>query len=779
MTNDRRRPPWLRRQLSYLAVTRPSVVFGLIILYVPLTYFTWVPGNSMLGNLFDDYTYGWGFWLGFALFGAVWAVMLTTGLLLDGERDRADSWVYDPAKHDGERCVSIPLKSVRTFFLFTLLGAPSVAAASLRAEGSGRGIAVFAGCLLGGLLAYLCMDLVASLIRCDNPEYQVFPWAPVLFALTAPRLGRSRVEKLGRISAGFSAVASPTVRALGAAPHIFKDAQRPAVRDDHLFAAVSLVGVTLVYWVVYRILKPDSWTMLVDIHSLPPAGFLYALLLPLIWIVSATWLHLRRYRVTLALALLVEVCLFSIAAIPWVESKVGGPAHSYALHDAPAAKPLEPGDVLSPLALRTSLQGEKPTLILVAASGGGILAAGWTTKVLSELSCAHPPFWRDLRLVSAVSGGSVGTAHFVKAFADGRDPAPPSCETLRREIVGDAMKSSLAVTAYGMAFPDFRRVLMPIGADETFDRGRLLEADWRATAKRRHPSGPPDLDLLSAWREAIRQGRRPAVIFNTTVMETGERVAITPISTLRRAWPGWPGDDSQPDAKRRNYARTLPEFLGTGDGCDVDLWTATRLSATFAYVSPAARAAFPAPGGVGDVARCVPGKKQQRNGGFHLIDGGYHDNYGVASALDWLVAALESQDPVALPFDRIALIEIRARPSFERAKPSGQLAAAWVGPVLGIMNSWDFAQVSANDSAVSRLGHIKARYQVRIESFVFVPQGNGPLSWHLSSQQKDFVLKSWECEGNQRALAAFLEFVNHQTPRGEIGSQEFPGCPKG
>ena len=87
------------------------------------------------------------------------------------------------------------------------------------------------------------------------------------------------------------------------------------------------------------------------------------------------------------------------------------------------------------------------------------------------------------------------------------------------------------------------------------------------------------------------------------------------------------------------------------NGYDIDVWTAAVLSATFSYVSPAAR------------ATCFDQKKENDNeiqkedhkesrspaaenspGQLHLIDGGYHDNYGVASALDWLAAALEAQD---------------------------------------------------------------------------------------------------------------------------------------
>ena len=55
-------------------------------------------------------------------------------------------------------------------------------------------------------------------------------------------------------------------------------------------------------------------------------------------------------------------------------------------------------------------------LTAVAASGGGIRAAGWTAQVLTGLHREVPDFTRSLRLISAVSGGSVGAMYFVGAF---------------------------------------------------------------------------------------------------------------------------------------------------------------------------------------------------------------------------------------------------------------------------------------------------------------------------------------------------------------------------
>ena len=789
---------WIRRRLVYFAALRPSYVFGLIVFCLPLTAMhEGVPGNSMLGNLFVEYHFGDGFWFGLALFGAVWAVMLTACLSLDIERDRQrhshDTWIPDPGKN--KRKVTIPLRDVATFRWFSLLGAPGVVVTVWKAESY---IGTIIGLFVGGLAAYVSMSLVSyGVHQSDNTRYQVFPWKPPF--------GLRLDKESGWISRFVEPIFSATARFVHLPDDIFTAKDKAHLDPDNFFAAWSLFWVGLAYFAVYLLLKPNSWIHVFEIAVLPPAAFIYALLLPLIWLISAVWIHLQRYRIILLGSVVSGFLLSWLGSRPVIESYVGGPTHTYDVFErekAPCEKPpcLTPYQVVEPL---RQLGRSDTNLIIVAASGGGILAAGWTTKVLTELHKAYPNFRQELRLISSVSGGSVGSAHYVSALPDDKDKQL-SAEALQ-EIVEDSMKSSLAVTSYGVAFPDFRRALVPIWVDQEFDRGRLLEADWRKIANERRGKDRRRLVSLSEWRAAIAQGNKPAVIFNSTVMETGERIAITPLSSLKSAWAGEKCDDAKPYPDRHSYARTLSEFLGQADHYDIDVWTAARLSATFSYVSPAVRAAFAERQDNIVSGRRLPPRRQEpqkkrlckeaqvkhteteksaeeqpqpegteANGLLHLIDGGYHDNYGVASALDWLAAVLENKN-VDLPFTHIALVEIRAKPDIPEAEAANEWLAAWFGPLLGLMNSWGFTQTSSNDTAVNRLlDRFKRHLQesqagVRFESFVFVPEGKGPLSWHLSTAQKNFVRCSWQCPTTRAILRQFLRFV---APQSQAPSQE-------
>ena len=84
------------------------------------------------------------------------------------------------------------------------------------------------------------------------------------------------------------------------------------------------------------------------------------------------------------------------------------------------------------------------TMIVVAANGGGIQASAWTARVLTGLEEACQPdqldcdqdFGKSIRLISSVSGGSVGTMYFMNEYEeDGTlpDNKKKSCKLLLLE----------------------------------------------------------------------------------------------------------------------------------------------------------------------------------------------------------------------------------------------------------------------------------------------------------------------------------------------------------
>src|SRR6185369_15396511 len=127
-------------------------------------------------------------------------------------------------------------------------------------------------------------------------------------------------------------------------------------------------------------------------------------------------------------------------------------------HTFSTRRTVEPTEAL--LAMKVFESFSHPArIVVVAAAGGGIQAAGWTARVLEGIVAATPPQKLDQLLasivvVSGVSGGSVGLAPFVAAMHAG---ARPGGRTTRETLIAALRKaadSSLDPVAASFATSD-------------------------------------------------------------------------------------------------------------------------------------------------------------------------------------------------------------------------------------------------------------------------------------------------------------------------------------
>lgn len=270
------------------------------------------------------------------------------------------------------------------------------------------------------------------------------------------------------------------------------------------------------------------------------------------------------------------------------------------------------------------------------------------------------------------------------------------------------------------------------------------------------PQGVLTDRTMASLRPQIAQGRIPAPILSATIMESGRRVMMTPVDfeRPRRARRAMTMSEFLFEERRRRAGEALVA-VNEYPELDLPLWTAARLSATFAFVTPAARADL--------FDDASTGTRPTDHRGHHIIDGGYYDNFGVTSALDWLdpvlAARLSGRD---LDFDRVVIIQLRA---FRRANPrdvppkSGAVAAL-LGPLIGLEAIRDGAAVSRNDIELNRFATswtARLRQPVNgrpVDVCVFTLQpkrgAEGPMSWHLTAQDKKQLAASWVEEEAQQ-----------------------------
>jgi hypothetical protein len=274
-------------------------------------------------------------------------------------------------------------------------------------------------------------------------------------------------------------------------------------------------------------------------------------------------------------------------------------------------------------------------IFIVAAEGGGLRAAYWTASVLGRLQDKWPGpdrFSDHVFAISGVSGGGLGAAVFAGLVAEtdrGLDVTTPrkGCEStgyaeLARCILNDDF---LSPTLAALLFSNMCQQFLPYPVHWA-DRARALEQSWEASWKAVTETELFGAQFEEVWRTPGGSGyvtnyRVPALLVNGTVVEDGRRIIFSNLDVTTDFIEAYEG--VAPAA-----VVTLPgkDPVRTVAGIPpLPLSTFVHMGARFTYVSPAARLERQED----DCRGCLWGR---------VVDGGYHENSGAATAFDVLQA---------------------------------------------------------------------------------------------------------------------------------------------
>ncbi|MEM9586966.1 MAG: hypothetical protein AAGA03_06760, partial [Planctomycetota bacterium] len=339
-----------------------------------------------------------------------------------------------------------------------------------------------------------------------------------------------------------------------------------------------------------------------------------------------------------------------------------------------------------------------------------------------------------------------------------------------------AARSSLESVGWGLFFPDMLR-LLSLNRDPYDDRGRVQEQLWatRMAAVEDHAKPVADqsanlFPMRQDWRlghlaAEVSTGGLPAVIFNSFVVNTGQRVMIAPF----RLRPS----SLDTDADHRNVYEAL-EYTEAID-MQLRLATAARLSATFPYVSPTAVSDRPI--GNDQDQRLTRSQIVLRQG--HLCDGGITDNEGLLAALDFIQRLRDQYGAMPRsqrPFDRILLVRIVPFPTIASdsdlslakvtdRKRDATWLQAFLGPAIAVYNGRSIAQQERgamdiqnrlrDDGALDGVEPLgdpndpsdqSIRIATRTIDFRYPDQlmQRPPLSWKLSPKEKRDIEIAWQ-----------------------------------
>jgi hypothetical protein len=449
------------------------------------------------------------------------------------------------------------------------------------------------------------------------------------------------------------------------------------------FPALTLVTLALVISILFPI--PIGWTV---------TGFTIACA---VFFVSALWA--RLWWVALVALVLILPGAANLLELRRLATEVG-PNKPDAAPNVQQAF----GSWLDSRKLGATGAGAANTdgypVFIVAVEGGGIYAASAASLLLAKLEDADPRFAEHVFAISAVSGGAIGATIFqvLDRSANEEDskrattlPNKPAIPADCRPIYSDknlTIKNSVftdkvcAIMESDYFSPVVATTYPELLGFSSADRADVLAASFEDSTTGMDPCAGADLGqpFAADWTD---QSRAPALVLNSTWVETGARMAFAP-------FPLHAIDDSLFSFADKDMPRV---GWGVSKTCDSGLQDKTagnsHSQARAAENSPlqrigrliyAAVVSARFPGILPPFSVAFGGEGPRR---WNFVDGGYADSSGAATAL----ALFKALRPIAIGrhADLSLILVTSSNPQFDPQNIKGTSFADTIAPVDALL----------------------------------------------------------------------------------------------
>jgi hypothetical protein len=316
---------------------------------------------------------------------------------------------------------------------------------------------------------------------------------------------------------------------------------------------------------------------------------------------------------------------------------------------------------------------KKYPVFIVAAEGGGIYAASAISTFLSRLQQAAPHFDQHVFAISGVSGGSIGAAIFqafdqaahAQALTAGNYACPTPVATGQgqkaslEQKTGGVMKDDHFSPVVGSIFPEI------LGAPVTRADALVASFEYSASVQDAVAARALCAPFIQHWSSA---SPAPALVLNSTWVETGFRVAFAPFQLH--------------DTDESLYSFLDPDMP---DERGRQLMEAAAVSARFPLIMPpfsvtmAGTSDSSATGRSNSVADNAPATKR-----WNFVDGAYSDNSGANTALD-IYRALQKVAPDNVDLRIILITSSDPQPDLKGRSINGTVFRDTIAPIDALM----------------------------------------------------------------------------------------------
>jgi hypothetical protein len=377
---------------------------------------------------------------------------------------------------------------------------------------------------------------------------------------------------------------------------------------------------------------------------------------------------------------------------------------------------------------------EKPKLIIINASGGGLAATMFTTRMiqLCDDSLAQNLFPKTV-MMSGASGGAIGLNYMRGLYLDQLKSNQKDLSNIIycRSISRDLLNSMTMANISNDIFFPFRKYIYN-GHSYDKDRAYIFEKQLNENAQNLLSGS------LSDYQQYESDAVIPLMINNCTVVNDFKQLLLTaqpmsymmkPFSLLRK-----------PDRYEVDMIDGYRMFL-MRDSNQLKLTTALRMTATYPFIMP---------------SMTLP-----TSPAISVMDGGIRDNNSIQITYKFLHTFKQWINDNT---SGVVVIQIKYFPKFKKIKDAEQPSTIekFVNPIGKIYSNIFEIQDYEQDLLMNALNE-DLRGQLNIVRFGYTSEIDVPeasLSFHLTAKEKENIIKCTTSEANQKELSRLKKLMN-------------------
>lgn len=385
---------------------------------------------------------------------------------------------------------------------------------------------------------------------------------------------------------------------------------------------------------------------------------------------------------------------------------------------------------------KSKTEQDKPKLIILNTSGGGLRSAMWTFNVLQELDKVFDKqFGKHLQMITGASGGVIGAAYYRDLMLQEN-----------KELIANRLKNEYKLN---MGKDLLNRISFSISTSDLFFRFQKVEVNGHKYTKDRGYAFEQELisnlggalsGTLGDYTQPESEAIIPLMILSPTIINDGRRLLISSqhIGFLNTTLQQKTASGLNPEVENVEYLK----FFEDNSPFDLSFSSALRMNATFPYIMPMVT---------------MPTKPAMQ-----IMDAGIRDNYGTKLTVQYMTAL---EDWIKENTSGVVIVKIRDTKKVLKNESYHEIGLIdkLLLPFGNIYGNFPRVQDFDQDELMMTKMRNK-KFPIDVVSFNLREkvQDQIALSWHLTKREKSIILGAFNSENNQNELKRLQDLLEYK-----------------